>query len=88
MSITIKKELGYYDIKEETWECEKVFENIENAEKEEEFMNLLEEYQELMNGDSEEIPTITELNDYIRFQTNEIYEYLGLNENGEIEDEE
>ena len=88
MSIIIKKELGYYDIKEETWECEQVFENIENAEKEEEFMNLLEEYQELMSGNSGEIPTIGELNNYIRFQTDEIYEYLGLNEDGEIEDEE
>jgi hypothetical protein len=57
---------------------------IENADLEENFMSHLEEI--FFMNDSE-IPTITELNDYIRFETDTIFECLGLNEDGELEEE-
>ena len=48
-------------------------------------MNLLESYFE----NSEDTPTETEVNDFIWFERDFIYENLGLNENGElIEDED
>lgn len=36
----------------------------------------------------DEIPTDTEVNDYLWFERDEIYSNLGLNENGELEEEE
>ena len=85
MSIYVKKELDFNDIVKETWCCEFVLDAIEKAEKEESFMAHLEEI--FFMNDSE-IPTMTELNDYIRFETDTIFECLGLNEDGELEEEE
>ena len=85
MSIYVKKELDFNDIVKETWCCEFVLDAIEKAEKEDDFMIHLEEI--FFMNDSE-IPTITELNDYIRFETDTIFECLGLNEDGELEEEE
>ena len=44
--------------------------------------------EEIFFYEDSEIPTITELNDYIRFETYTIFECLGLNEDGELEEEE
>ena len=52
--------------------------DISNAEKEEEFMQYLDE----MFG-ADEVGD-TELNDFIWFERDTIYDYLGLDENGEI----
>lgn len=88
LEITVKKELGYYDLKDACCCYDSIFDNIENANKESDFMELLAEYQEMIEGNGGELPTMTELNDYIRFQTDEIYEYLGLTEDGEIPTDE
>lgn len=86
MSIEIKSSIDdFEELKEQTWCCEFVLDAIENANKEDVFMGYLEEMF-FMNG--EQTPTITELNDYIRFQYDDIFEALGLDENGELEDEE
>ena len=85
MSIYVKKELDFNDIVRETWECDYTLDAIEKAEKEDDFMSHLEE---IFFMSDEEIPTMTELNDCIRFESDEIFECLGLNEDGEIEDEE
>ena len=53
--------------------------DIQNADLEEEFMQYLEE----VFCEDEEI-TDTELNDFIWFERDSIYEYLGLDENGEL----
>ena len=53
-------------------------EDIIKAEKEEEFMQYLDE----MFG-ADEVGD-TELNDFIWFERDTIYDYLGLDENGEI----
>ena len=84
MSIYVKKELDFNDIVRETWECDYTLDAIEKAEKEDDFMEYLEV---IFSMNDSEIPTMTELNDYIRFETDEIFEYLGLNEDGELEEE-
>ena len=81
MSITIKKQLDFDDIRKEIWYCDDVLETIENADKSDEFMSHLEEIY-FMSG--EELPTMTELNDYIRFKWEYIYESLGI----DLEEEE
>ena len=43
--------------------------------------------EEMFFMNDSEIPTMTELNDYIRFESETIFEYLGLNEDGELEEE-
>ena len=86
MSITIKRDIeDFSELRELTWECDFTLNAIENADMEESFMSHLEE---IFFYEDSEIPTITELNDYIRFETDAIFECLGLNEDGELEEEE
>ena len=85
MSIFVKKELDFDDIRKEAWCCDDVLEKIENENKEDDFMYHLEEI--FFMNDSE-IPTMTELNDYIRFESDYIYECLGISEEEQEEDEE
>lgn len=78
----------FYNLFENSWSGAKdTLEDIIKAEKEEEFMQYLDE----VFGADEEIED-TELNDFIWFERDTIYDYLGLDENGEIpkddEDEE
>ena len=82
MSITIKTEIDTFsELRELTWCCEFVLDAIEKAEKEDDFMSHLEEMF-FMSG--EELPTMTELNNYIRFEWEYIYESLGI----DLEEEE
>ena len=37
---------------------------------------------------TEDIQTDTEINDFLWFERDEIYQFLGLNEDGELEEEE
>ena len=77
----IKELNGFYDLKDNSWSgAIDTLEDIEKAELEEEFMEHLE------NIFGEDIPTETELNDYIWFERDAIYSELGINENGEIEE--
>ena len=73
-------EKDFYNLFENSWSGAKdTLEDIIKAEKEEEFMQYLDEVFML----DDEI-TDTELNDFIWFSRDEIYENLGLDENGEI----
>ena len=85
MSITIKKEIETFsELREATWCCEFVLDAIEKANKEDEFMDYIESMFECG-----EIPTMAELNDFIRFDTDTIFEAMGLDEDGnEPTDEE
>lgn len=56
--------------------------DIKNADKEDEFMDYLEMVFE------RETPTDGEVNDFIWFNREMIYEELGLNENGELVDDD
>ena len=70
----------FYNLFENSWSgARDTLEDIIKAKKEEEFMELLDEY----FGTEEEL-TDTKLNDFIWFERDTIYENLGLDENGEV----
>lgn len=76
----IKKEInGFNELADMVWSgAVDTIADIQNANKEDEFMNFLE--MEFF----EDIPTDTEVNDFIWFERDRIYENLGLTENGEL----
>lgn len=77
----IKKDFGFEELKDNSWSgAVDTLEDIEKSDKEEELMELLEQVF------FDEIPTDTEVNDYLWFERDEIYSNLGLNENGELEE--
>ena len=70
---------NFYEIKEMCWSgAIDTLNDIERNDREDEFMNLLEEMF------METTPTDTEVNDFIWFDREYIYEHCGLDENGEI----
>lgn len=76
----IKKEInGFYALADMVWSgAVDTIADIQNANKEDEFMNFLEAVF------CDEIPTDTEVNDFIWFERDYIYENIGLTENGEL----
>lgn len=81
----IKKEYNnFYEIEDMVWSgAIDTLNSIVEANKEDEFMQLLEDV--FMDS---EIPTETEVNDFIWFETDFIFEHLGLDEDGNILKEE
>ncbi len=78
------KNYEFYKLLENSWSgALDTLEDIEAAEKQEEFM----EHLEMIFSDREEIED-TELNDYIWFERDYIYEELGLDENGKLIEED
>ena len=80
----IRKEINdFYALANMVWSgAVDTIADIQNANKETEFMNFLE----MVFCD--EVPTDTEVNDFIWFERDYIYEKLGLTENGELIEEE
>ena len=81
----IRKEINdFYALADMVWSgAVDTIADIQNANKEDEFMNFLEAVF------CDEVPTDTKVNDFIWFERDYIYENLGLTENGELpEDEE
>ena len=77
----VKIEMDYRTLKNNSWSgALDTLKDIEEADKEDELMYLLEEIF------SEEIPTETEVNDFLWHDRDYIYESLGLNENGRLID--
>ena len=73
--ISVKKELGFEDLKKECWSgAVDTLQKIEEEGKEDELMELLQEV-------FSEISTMTEVNDFLWFKDSYIYENLGINEN-------
>lgn len=73
----------FYNLYDNSWSgARDTLDDIKNADLEEEFMDYLEG----LFGD-EEVEDTT-LNDYIWFERDEIYEALGLDENGELPKED
>jgi hypothetical protein len=82
----IKREMNFTDLVNNSWSgAIDTLKAIEEADKEDEFMGYLEEIYFMEGSES---CTITELNDYIRFETEIIFEAMRLNEDGEIPTEE
>ena len=77
------REIDFNDLQNMVWsDAEDTVENIANANMEDELMGLLEEMF------METVPTETEINDLLRYDSEYIYETLGLNEDGEVEEED
>ena len=78
----IAREFTFYTLQDECWDCEDVLEAVENADMEDALMDLLEE---VFNSD---VPTITEVNDLLRFDGDWVLETLGINPDDEDEEDE
>lgn len=80
----VKKEIcSFEDLYNNSWSgAESTLDIIRDADKEDELMELLEETY------GEETPTETELNDYLWYESEYIFDRLGLDENGKPIDEE
>lgn len=75
----IKEINDFYALMENSWSgAIDTLKDVEEAGKQDELMELLEE---TFYG---EIPTETEVNDFLWFERDFIYESLGLDENGEL----
>lgn len=80
----IRKEInGFYELADMVWSgAVDTIADIQNANKENEFMTFLEMIF------CEDVPTDTEVNDFIWFERDYIYENIGLTENGELPEDE
>ena len=80
----IKKEINdFYELEKMCWSgAVDTIADIQNANKEDEFMNFLEAVF------CDEVPTDTEVNDFIWFERDYIYENIGLTENGNLPEDE
>lgn len=73
--IEVKKELNFEDLKDECWSgAVDTLQKIEEEGKEDELMDLLQDV-------FTDIPTKTELNDFLWFDDDYIYEALGIDYN-------
>lgn len=73
----VKIEMDYRTLKNNSWSgALDTLKDIEEADKEDELMYLLEEIF------ADTIPTETEVNNFLWFERDYIYESLGLDENG------
>ena len=74
----IRMEIGINELYDMSWSGGRdTLDDIFEHDKEEELMNLLEEVF------FDEIPTDTDVNDFLWFERSMIYEHCGLDENGE-----
>ena len=80
----IRKEINdFYALADMVWSgAVDTIADIQNANKENEFMNFLEAVF------CDEVPTDTTVNDFIWFERDYIYENIGLTENGELPEDE
>ena len=80
----IRKEVNsFYELADMVWSgAVDTITDIQNANKENEFMTFLEMIF------CEKVPTDTEVNDFIWFERDYIYENIGLTENGELPEDE
>ena len=79
----IKRDYDFDELFQNSWNgAIDTLKEIEKNDKEEELMEYLEF---VFEGD---VPTETEVNDFLWFESDEIYEYLGMSDNEESEEEE
>lgn len=82
----VYREIDFNDLQNMVWSgATDTVENIANANMQDELMGLLEE---MFIWYNENVPTETEINDFLWFDDEYIYKTLGLNEDGEVDDEE
>ena len=77
----IAREFDFRDLQYNCWDCEDVLNAVYNADKEDDLMMLLEDCF------NEDIPTLTEVNDLLRFDGDWVLESLGINaDDDELDD--
>ena len=82
----IKQDMDFNDLMNNCWSgAINTLKTIEEHDKEDEFMEHLES---IMSEDIGNIPTMTEINDYLWFDSDFIFESLGISETEEEEEEE
>ena len=78
----IVKDYSFHDLEDACWDCEDVLDAVYNNDKEDELMYFLEyEY-------FQDAPTLTEVNDLLRFEGDWVLETLGISTEDEEEEEE
>ena len=78
----IAKELDFWRLQDECWDCDDVLDAVSDANKEDALMDLLEE---VFNAD---VPTLTEVNDLLRFDGDWVLETLGIETDDDDEDDD
>ena len=77
----IAREFDFRDLQYNCWDCEDVLEAVADADMEDALMDLLED---CFNA---EVPTLTEVNDLLRFDGDWVLESLGINpDDDDLED--
>lgn len=78
----IAREFDFRDLQYNCWDCDDVLEAVADANSEDDLMMLLED---CFNS---EVPTLTEVNDLLRFDGDWVLESLGINpdEDEELDD--
>ena len=83
MTIQVTSELGFNDLMSQCWSdavdtLNRIYDN-----------NMEVEFMELLNEIFEDVtPTLTAVNGYLWFESDEIFEYLGISEDDEDEEDE
>lgn len=81
----IKQDMGFNDLMENCWSgAIDTLKTIEENGKEDELMEHLES---IMGEDIGNIPTMTEVNDYLWFDSDFIFEEIGISESEDEEEE-
>lgn len=78
----IKRNFDFRDLQDNCWDCDDVLEAVYNNDKEDALMDLLEN--ECFPYDA---PTLTEVNDILRFEGDWVLEMLGIKTEDEEEEE-
>lgn len=82
----IKQDMDFNDLMNNCWSgAVDTLKTIEEKGKEDELMEFLES---IMSEDIGNIPTMTEVNDYLWFDDETIFEALGISESEEDEEED
>ena len=76
----VAKELDFWKLQEESWDCDDVLDAVADADKEDALMDLLEEVF------YDNVPTMTEVNDLLRFDGDWVLETLGIDSEDEEDD--
>lgn len=78
----IAREFDFRDLQYNCWDCEDVLEAVSDNNMEDALMDLLEE---VFNS---EVPTLTEVNDLLRFDSDWVLETLGIDTDSDEDEEE
>lgn len=78
----IKQDMDFNDLRNNCWgQATQILEEISNADKEDDLMYYLEE----IYGD--EIPTLTEINDILAYDWEQVYDDIGMSDENEDDDD-